>query len=54
MTDTKCSVCGGELVLLFYEVPGEEGTVTASAALICPKCDKIKVDPIDMSDDADD
>ena len=48
---SKCSVCGAELVLIFYNTEDEDGEPIVDAALVCDICDMIPHDePIDMQD----
>jgi len=49
---SECSICGAELVLLFYSTVDEEGEDIVDAALSCDICDMIPHDePIDMHDE---
>lgn len=49
---TKCSLCGAELVLIFFNTVDEDDEEIVDAALVCDACDMIPHDePIDMLDE---
>jgi len=49
---SKCSICGAELVLLFFNNMNEDEEETVDAALVCDVCDMIPHDePIDWHDE---
>lgn len=49
---SQCSLCGAELVLIFYNTVDENDEPIVDAALVCDNCDMIPHDdPIDMRDE---